>query len=681
MPGIIATAREHRAKALLGPHPGDPALVEMFGGLDGGSSGVDVTPTTAMQQSAVLACVRIISETLASTPLFVNRREPDGSKAPDPAHRLYSVLHDKPNRWQTKFEFIDYLVHALLLRGFSAAEIFPGPDGYPYGELVPLHPDRVTPFRAPDGSRAFQYRPPTGPARIILQEEMLYVPFLPDDGYKAVSIIKHAADVIGTGIQAQRLTARLFGRNLRPGGILKYAGKLTPEQKAELRASWEDRHQGPKNAGRLALMEQGMEFEAISISPEDAQLLEHLKYSAADIARIFLVQQHKIGIMEASTFSNIEHQAIEWVTGTIRPHAVRYEQAFARDLFTPDGRKTHFVEFELEGLLRGDIVSRYNAFAVGKQWGWLNTNTILKKENMNTIGPEGDVYLMPMNMAVMSADGLSLAQRVTAVAELVKAGYEPAAAAAEVGLSPIAHTGLVPITVKPEGGPPMQVGPTPAQQRQLRDALPGLRIGRARIEASYSGLFEDAARRLVHRDMGELRKATSRGRSEGELNAWLRSFEVDERAAVSRMLTPVVRSLMEAIAWEAILEARGAIAPDIGAFAEAYVASMAERISRAAVASLQSGDLAGVVRTWEHERAGAIAARELTQASNAAALEGFRQVGVARVCWVGRGDTSADCVELITRDVAIGETFVEGRKVTHPPLRDGCTCTIEAMIE
>lgn len=609
---IIARAKERRSvRWQVGLNPGDPALVELFGGSDS-PSGINVTPTTAMQQSTVLACVRFLSEIMASLPLFVNVRKPDGEKAQDPTHRLYPVLHERPNRWQTSFEWRDYMMHSLLLRGFAISEIFPADDGYPYGELVPLHPDKVLPFRAPDGSRAYRYTPATGPARTILQDEALFVPFLPGDGYNAVSVIRHAAEVIGMGLLAQRSSSRLFAKNLRPGGLLKLAKPLSKEAKNELRASWEDRHSGPNNAGRLAILEEGMEFSAIAISPADAQLMEQLKMTREDLAQVFGVKPHKVGILDRATFSNIEHEGISSVVDTFRPHCVRWEQAMLRDLFTPEGRRTHFAEFELDGLLRGDIKARFDAYAIGKQWGWLNTNTILRKENMNTIGPEGDIYLMPMNMTVMAADGMSLTQRLNSLIALKRAGFDAPAAAAAVGL-PVIEEG------EPAGPPlPPPPPPSPEQQRAMRAALPGVRIGRERIERSYEALMLDAATRLVRRDLGEIRKAANKERSAGERAAWLRSFEPDERAAASRMLGPVVRSLMEAIAWDALADAGTTAEPDMEAFAARYIEEMAGAIARNAVQEIQASELPALLESWKSTRASAIAARELTQASEAA---------------------------------------------------------------
>lgn len=476
---VLTRPRERRARWITGAHPRDPALAEWFGGGDT-AAGVAVSPETAMTLSAVLACVRLLSETMASLPLITYRLLANEERESDPEHPIYDTLKRRPNRWQTSFEWREYLGHAFLLRGFGAAEIFPREDGYPVGELVPLHPDRVTPFRAPDGSRAYRYQPESGASRIILQDEMLYVPFLPGDGYRGVSVIKHAAETIGSAIAAERYGGSFFGEGSTPGGVLEHPGELSAEAQKNLMQSWEDRHR-VKSGGRrhrIQILEEGMTFRPITISPEDAQLLETRKNGLGDIARIFLTPPHLIGDVERSTSwgSGIEQQGIGFVTYAMRSLLVRFEQAMMRDLFTEAGRKTHFVEFNVDGLLRGDQKSRYEAYQIGKQNGWLTTNRILRTENMRPIGPEGDVMWQPMNMTPATIDGMSMTQRVEAAGALVKGGWDADGALAALGLPSIKHTGRPPVTVQSD-----QI----AQRRQREDA--------------FRALFEETSDRIVRR--------------------------------------------------------------------------------------------------------------------------------------------------------------------------------------
>jgi HK97 family phage portal protein len=203
---------------------------------------------------------------------------------------------------------------------------------------------------------------------------------------------------IGLALAAESYGARFYRNNARPGIILKHPGRLSHEAAARLKASWNNQFAGTDNAHRTAVIEENMDVISVGMTAEQAQFLETRKFQRSEIASIFGVPLHKIGDLERATFSNIEHQAIEVVTDTIRPWAVAWEQALARDLFTEEMSRTHMIAFNLDGLLRGDIESRYRAYATGRQWGWLSANDIREREDMNRIA-EGDVYLAPMNVA------------------------------------------------------------------------------------------------------------------------------------------------------------------------------------------------------------------------------------------------------------------------------------------
>jgi HK97 family phage portal protein len=388
---------EGRASKSGAAHPRDPVLAEWFGGGAQTLSGMSVTPESAMRVSAVYSAVRLLSDTLGWLPLIVYRRREEDGRDRDRGHPLYTILRHAPNRWQTAIEFKQMLMGHLCLRGNAYAEIV-GDAQAAVRELIPLHPDRITPFCAPDGTIAYRHQPETGPQRILLQGEVFHLRGLGADGLTGLSPIAHHREGIGLAMALERHGAALFGNNAQPKFALKVPYVLTKPAAADLEKSWQERYRGVENAGKMTLLEGGMDVVQLGLNSEDAQFIESRKFSVSEIARMFRVPPHMIGDLEKATFSNIEHQQIEFVSYTIAYWAVIWHQAIRRDLLAPGSRETHFAEFLLEALLKGDLPSRYAAYAVARQWGWLSVNDIRQRENMNPIADGGDVYLSPMNM-------------------------------------------------------------------------------------------------------------------------------------------------------------------------------------------------------------------------------------------------------------------------------------------
>lgn len=373
--------------------PRDPVVASWFGWNET-ASGANVTPDSALQVSAVYACVRVLAETLASVPLVVYKRLPNGGKDRDFAHYLYRILHDQPNEWQTSFEFREMMMGHLCLRGNAYAQIISGPK-QGVSALVPLHPDRVRPFIAPNKKIAYEYQPLDGQKQVFLREEIFHLRGLSQDGIIGLNPIQLQREAVGLAMVTEEHGARLFSNGTELGGVLKHPGKMGKDAFERLEKSWKQRYAGIKNTGSTAILEEGMTFEKMGMTSEDAQFLETRKYQVSEIARIFRVPPHMIGDLEKATFSNIEQQSLEFVQFTMMPWFTRWEQAIQRDLIV--NKELNFTEFMVQGLLRGDLKSRYEAYATGRQWGWLSANDIRGMENLNPI-EDGDVYLSPMNM-------------------------------------------------------------------------------------------------------------------------------------------------------------------------------------------------------------------------------------------------------------------------------------------
>ena len=360
-----------------------------FGGT---ASGKTVNERTAMQTTAVYACVRILAETIASLPLNVYRSTDNGKeKATD--HQLYYLLHDEPNPEMTSFVFRETLMSHLLLWGNAYAQIIRDGRGRILA-LYPLLPDRMTVDRTTEGQLYYEYRKDTGYV-ILRPEDILHIPGLGFDGLVGYSPIAMAKNAIGMAIATEEYGGKFFANGASPGGVLEHPGVV--KDPARIRESWNAVYQGSGNAHRIAVLEEGMKFQSIGIPPEQAQFLETRKFQTEEICRIFRVPPHLVANLDKATFSNIEHQSISFVVHTIRPWLVRLEQGMNKALLSPSEKGQYFVGFVVDGLLRGDYASRMQGYAIGIQNGFLSPNDVRTLENMNTI-EHGDIYAMNGNM-------------------------------------------------------------------------------------------------------------------------------------------------------------------------------------------------------------------------------------------------------------------------------------------
>lgn len=377
--------------------------------LGGTTSGKAVTERTAMQMTAVYSCVRILSEAVAGLPLHVYRYNDSGGKEKAVEHPLYLLLHDEPNPEMTSFVFRETLMTHLLLWGNAYAQIIRNGKGEVVA-LYPLMPNKMTVDRDENGHLYYRYSRSNDEAlkskesTVILQpRDVLHIPGLGFDGLVGYSPIAMAKNAIGLAIATEEYGAKFFANGAAPSGVLEHPGTLKDPSK--IREAWQSQFGGSQNSGKVAVLEEGMKYTPISISPEQAQFLETRKFQINEIARIFRVPPHMVGDLEKSSFSNIEQQSLEFVKYTLDPWVVRWEQAISRALFTADEKKRYFVKFNLEGLLRGDYQSRMTGYATARQNGWMSANDIRELENLDLIPEEdgGDLYLVNGNMLPLAS--------------------------------------------------------------------------------------------------------------------------------------------------------------------------------------------------------------------------------------------------------------------------------------
>ena len=371
--------------------------------LGGSTAGKVVTERSAMQMTAVYACVRILSEAIAGLPLFVYRYRDDGGKEKALEHPLFRLLHDEPNPEMTSFIFRETLMTHMLLWGNAYAQIIRNRRGDIVG-LYPLMPNRMKVDRDTDGKLYYEYQMQTDDGAnmkagtIRLQpKDVFHVPALGFDGLVGYSPIAMAKNAIGLSIAAEEYGAKFFADGGTPKGILKVPNLIKNRDK--VREDWQKGFYS-SNGGNVAILEVGAEYKAISINPQEAQFLETRKFQIDEIARIFRVPPHMVGDLEKSSFSNIEQQSLEFVKYTLDPWVCRWEQAMCRALLSEKEKPDMFIKFNMDGLLRGDYKSRMEGYAIARQNGWMSANDIRELENMDRIPDEqgGNDYLVNGNM-------------------------------------------------------------------------------------------------------------------------------------------------------------------------------------------------------------------------------------------------------------------------------------------
>ena len=380
-------------------------------------SGQTVNTTTALQISAVFACVKILAESVACLPLHVYQRD-GNNKTLATGHPLYRVLHDAANEEMTAYSFKETLMLHLLTNGNSYSKIGLGRRGEVSG-LYPLQSNRMRVERDDNGKRIYKYRPTTGENEHMKSSEeltfqsweILHIPALGFDGLTGYSPIAMARNAIGVAMACEEFGAKFFENGARPSGVLKHPGVLKDPDK--LRESWQKIYGGSANAGRVAVLEEGTSYESISVNQSDAQFLETRKFQIAEIARIFRVPLHMLNELDRATFSNITQQSLEFITYTLTPYLVRLEQGFNKALFSETERGKYFVKFSVEGFLRGDYETRMRGYSTAINQGIMSVNEVRSLEDWNPLSEEegGNYHLVNGNLAKLQDAGAAYQQK------------------------------------------------------------------------------------------------------------------------------------------------------------------------------------------------------------------------------------------------------------------------------
>jgi HK97 family phage portal protein len=391
-----------------------------FGG-GASSSGIVVNPQTALQQATVFACVKVLAESIAMLPCMLYRKS-GRDRAPAVDHQLYEVLRYQPNEWQTAVEFWEMMVASLCLRGNAYA--WPNwTRSQQIAELLPLHPDMVNVTMGTGFKLKYQLTMPDGTFKDLGPGEIFHVRGLSLNGWLGISPIAYARESIGLALAAEKFGGQLFRNGAKMSGVLEHPTRISTEAYNRLKESFDAATSG-ENAHKTQILEENMKYSKISMTPDDAQFLETRKLQRSEIAAIYRVPAHLVNDLEKATFSNIEQQALQFVTMALMPWLTRIEQAVRRDLIKKPERASLEVAYDVSLMLRGDAAARSAYYHAAILDGWMTRNEARDIESrlgivLNPI--EGlDLPLAPLNMT----DGTVKPEPATAP----QAAPEPAAA-------------------------------------------------------------------------------------------------------------------------------------------------------------------------------------------------------------------------------------------------------------
>lgn len=636
-------------------------LVEMFGG-GASKSGAEVNQDTAVKVTAVFACVRLLSQTLASLPLHTYKRIDDGKeKAYD--HPLYFVLHNMANPECTSYNLRLIMMVNLLLTGHAFAEI----ERNNAGEVMALWPipsNRVSIKRNKKTNEAFYEIQLDNGIQTLYPEQMFHITWLGMGSLESFNPIVLAREAIGLSIATEEFGSRFFDGGANASGVAEYPGKMGEEAFKRYKSSFNEGYTGLSKSHRIIFLEHGMKFTKLTVNPNDAQTIETRKFQVIEIARFYNVPPHLIMDLERSTFSNIEHQDIGFVKYSLRPYLVCWEQEMLKSLFLPIERRLYFAEFNLDGLLRGDYKSRQEGLEIMRRNGVINADQWAAMENKNKL-PDGlgQKYYVPMNWM-------------------------------EVGTKP------EPIETDNRSG----TENLEKRALQIRSAN-----NKMQMANNFKRIFTDAAERVVKREKKQIldkAKKSFSERSQDDFFIWLEDYYREAPEWMKRTIMPALLSYaesMQRLAADEVGEKHG-MTPELEKWMDGYADIWARNYTQSSLRQIRSvitdANEAGEdpleaveqrLDEWEERRPGKVASNETIEAANVISKFVFISAGITRIRWITTGSkTCPYCNEMSGRVVGIDQPFIgrndrldsedgsmELRKPTlTPPLHQGCVCQI-----
>jgi HK97 family phage portal protein len=668
--------------------PTDAAMVRM---LTVGAGSAPITPGNAMALATVLACVRVLAESIAMLPLELRLRQQRGSIAAT-MHPVYSLLRDLPNPETTSAELRLALAGHLALYGNAYCQLVADRAGR-WIEMWPLRPDKTEPVRLDSGQLAYKHTRPDGEIWWLPAAEVLHIRGLSNDGLIGYSPITMARRVFETKTRMEEYENSFYANGARPGVVLQHPHTLSPVAQAKLIESWQSRHGGAGNANKIAILEEGMTIEDLGVPQTDAQFIESQKLTKAEIASLFRVPLHMVNDLDRATFANIEQMSLEFVIYSLTPWLVCIEQAISRSLLTPSERSRYYAKHKLQALLRGDNASRSQFYSTGLQWGYLSVNDVRELEDLQPIDA-GDTYFVPLNMIPIeqAAAGAGAATPASEPGAATRSSTLPAAAGCTCG---------------------GQHGQPEHRASATDDASEDLRLARVATAAATRPVFEDVASRMVKRESADIQRAIAkvwRQRGADEFSQWLATYYQDFASVLRDAFQPAVMSTTRhasmAAAAELQRKPRG-LTDQLRSFAAGYLDSLADGWCASARTQIEiviseaiaagADPVAAVedrLNRWQETKVAKVADRQSFEALNAALIASYGVYGATRYQWLARGDSCPYCRQLSGRSAGIEEYIVGAgsqldggesgnmeirRNVRHGPIHGGCDCTVAAV--
>jgi len=637
------------------------------------SAGVNVTYDKALSYSAVFNAIALLSGTIGGLPLNLYRKKANQGNVVEDRRPLHNLLHFSPNSEMSAMTFRETMTAHVLGWGNCYAEI----QRNGMGEVIalwPIPPNRVV-IRRISGELIYEVK--VGSETIPLpRNRMLHIPGLGFDGIQGYSVISYARETIGLGLAMEEFGARFFGAGTHPGAVFEHPGKVGGEAYDNLQKSLMETYSGLGKSHKLLILEEGMEMKQLGIPPEDAQFLESRVFSVNEIARWFNVPPHKIKEMSHSTYSNIEHQAIEFVTDSVLPWLVRFEQGYDLQLLSPKERNRKFYfKHIVEGLLRGDAESRGKFYNQMFMIGAMTINEIRAKEDMNPT-KNGDEQFVPLNMVPLSR---------------ALAPPPPPPPIPDVGNEP----------------EPEEVAEEIIEEER---SIPGYRSIRERnsIQKSYHKLFVSTSQRFVEKETKAVKVAANKlltQRTKAQFSKWLENYYETFGKTIEQDMFPLLMTYAEDIERAANNEigVKPEMTPELAEFIRQYNETFSLRHTSSSLGQLQAilrdtepDEMRDAIDTrvgeWQEKSPEKIASNETVRANNAVTRFVFIAGGITKLVWI---NTSAKpcpyCAALNNKVIGIEYPFISqgdfqpkgvstGMKIRgdhfSPPLHIGCSCSI-----
>jgi HK97 family phage portal protein len=654
------------------------------GGANNAYTGANVNPDTAMGVPAVMACITVLTEDCGSLPWFEYRRLKRGRELASD-HYLFPILHDQPNPEMTSMEYREIMVGHIVAWGNSYSQIIRNKAGQVM-ELWPLRPDRMRVSRdntQPDKPKRYLYTIADGTHQAFLAQDILHIPGFGYDGLVGYSKITLAKQSIAILMATEQFTGSFFGNDARPGIALEYPKELSDKALENIITSWNLSYQGAGKRSKVAVLEEGVKVTEIGLPGADSEFIQTKQFGLEEICRIFRIPPHKIQHLVRATLNNIEELGIEYVTDGLRPLLVKIEQRANMQLLTAPERVQYYNEILVEGLMRGNLQSRYAAYAIGRQWGWLSGNDVRDKENLNPIpAVEGDQYLIPLNMNTVGSSDPNASEPVD--------------------------------STQGNRARKLPIDQFSDAQRMKRAASSAAL--RRRLMLTQRPLIQDVAARCLRREIHDVKEAAGKylkrsARNEQQMDAWLTAFYQSHQDFIRKTFAPVLTSYGQLMAGAAGDEVGSdGWTPELEQFVRAYLnsyvrrhagiseAEMRKLIQQALEATSVEGDpldeLDSELSDWETTRSNEIAMWESVREGNAVAKAVFMAAGFLELVWMANSTACDYCSALDGTVVSVTQDFLSAGQdfqpegtpsplkpsgnVGHPPAHNGCECLVAA---